>query len=547
MNYSKKLTLPASTAAAAGMATAILLLSALALPPAAVAFAQSDSMMEKKGGDDGGVMTKDGDTMTMEKGNTTATMMMEKGGHTSKALRGQISNVQLEGGQPRWIQSGIWVLRASEDSASFTARINMVGADGTSPHTHTISRFAADDIVNKDDNYTITGTATITANGEQVSDVPLTISVMNHVLVAIKIDPAALDGHFGQGSIYGTVSQSKSSGSMAKNGSSSGAMTKDEGAMMEQKQKLAKTSVPVTLPLTRGFVNGSEVFYISTEASDKGLADHLTEVTGSRVAYSPALASAPPGSLANIYAFSNGIAGPGPLGFQPNVADSQPGDERYSPLWRINTVEWQQGKAPRELRSEQQILDASAAGDVKVTFTDMVVNCPFVQWEGGALQVRENKKLADDTPYGGGQVISIDTARMQATFVGHRGFAPDGSTIYYIATDASVKEVADALGVVHVEKTGSVLATGAASDLWVFTNGIKGTGPMGFQASVAGSNVGDESYSPLWRILATTWSDAGRNARLLTTSGQISAAGEDGRVSIEVAGVVVNCPFVEGA
>ena len=48
--------------------------------------------------------------------------------------------------------------------------------------------------------------------------------------------------------------------------------------------------------------------------------------------------------------------------------------------------------------------------------------------------------------YGGGQVLNIDTKKMQVTFVGHRGFAPNGSTIYYIATDASVKNVADALG-----------------------------------------------------------------------------------------------------
>src|SRR5215472_11992325 len=44
-------------------------------------------------------------------------------------------------------------------------------------------------------------------------------------------------------------------------------------------QNLTKTNVPVTLPLTRGYVNGFEVFYISTEASDKGLADHLTNLT----------------------------------------------------------------------------------------------------------------------------------------------------------------------------------------------------------------------------------------------------------------------------
>lgn len=316
----------------------------------------------------------------------------------------------------------------------------------------------------------------------------------------------------------------------------------ERGVMVDK--KLTRTSVPVTLPLTRGFAGGNEVFYISTEASDKDLADHLTSLTGSRVAYAPALAKAPAESLANIYAFSNGIEGEGPLGFQPNVADSKPGDEGYSPLWRINVVEWQEGAQVRELRSEQEILAAANADEVTVTATDMVVNCPFVQWEGGSLQLRENTNLSDDAPYGAGQVLEIDTEGRKVTFVAHRGLAPDGSTIYYIATDASVKEVADALGVIHVEKTDSALLTGAASDLWVFTNGIEGTGPMGFQASVAGSDIGDDAYSPLWRILAATWEDADK-ARFLTTAQEIGAAGQSGMLSVEIAGVVVNCPFIE--
>jgi hypothetical protein len=69
---------------------------------------------------------------------------------------------------------------------------------------------------------------------------------------------------------------------------------------------------------------------ISTEASDKGLADHVTNFTHSRVSFAPELKNAPPQSLANIYVFRNGIKGSGPLGFQPNVADSQPGDLGYS-------------------------------------------------------------------------------------------------------------------------------------------------------------------------------------------------------------------------
>jgi hypothetical protein len=256
-------------------------------------------------------------------------------------------------------------------------------------------------------------------------------------------------------------------------------------------QNLTKTNVPVTLPLTRGYVNGFEVFYISTEASDKGLADHLTNFTHSRVSFAPAIKNAPPQSLANIYVFRNGIKGSGPLGFQPNVADSQPGDPGYSPLWRINNVEWKQGVSPKELKSETDILSAQKNGELTISSSDAVVNCPFVQWHGGSLKERTDKTLSDQMAYGGAQVLNTDIKKMQVTFVGHRGFAPDGSTIYYIATDASVKKVADQFGVTFVNKTGAALLSGGSSDLYVFTNGIKGTGPMGFQPSIVSTNVGD--------------------------------------------------------
>lgn len=317
-------------------------------------------------------------------------------------------------------------------------------------------------------------------------------------------------------------------------------------AVMEEKmmmQKLTETNVPVTLPLTKGYVDGFEVFYISTEASDKDLAEHLTKVTGGRVAYTPVLAKAPSASLANIYAFKNGIAGSGPLGFQPNVADSQPSDAKYSPLWKVNMVEWKEGVVAKELKSEADILAAQAKNELTITPTNLVVNCPFIKWNGGQLQIRSDMTLTDESPYGGGQVLDINTVKMQVTFVAHRGFAPDGKTIYYIATDASVKEVADALGVIFVEKTGKTLITAASSDLFVFTNGIKGTGPMGFQASIASTNVGNAFYSPLWRILATTWSDPSQ-AQFLTTHAEITSAGTSGRLTTEIAGVVVNCPFV---
>jgi hypothetical protein len=321
-------------------------------------------------------------------------------------------------------------------------------------------------------------------------------------------------------------------------------MSRSSSSIMRE-QNLTDTSIPVTLPLTPGYANGHEVFYISTEASDRDLAALMTNWTGARVVYAPSLANTPPAALANIYAFKNGIEGSGPLGFQPNVADSEPGNATYSPLWRIILVQWKEGISPTELKSEREIIAALQEGRLTIEPTKMVVNCPFIQWGGGgSLMVREDKTLTDQSPYGPGQVLEIDTENKQVTFVAHRGFAPDGSTIYYIATDASSQDVANALGILFVNKTGPVTLSGASSDLWVFTNGISGTGPMGYQASITGSNIGDTQYSPMWRINTATWKDPSA-AKFLTNASEIASFASGGMLSTEIAGFVVNCPFVE--
>jgi len=346
-------------------------------------------------------------------------------------------------------------------------------------------------------------------------------------------------------SVYGsTMSQDTGNTSMRITEESSGDTVDRSMMAIVEQQNLTRTSIPVTLPLTQGYANDHDVFYISTEASDKDLADLMTNWTGARVVYAPSLANTPPAALANIYAFKNGIQGSGPLGFQPNIADSEPGNENYSPLWRVILVEWKQGVTPVELKSEQEIAAAAQEGKLTILPTKMVVNCPFIQWEGGSLMLREDKTLTDESPYGPGQVLEIDTEHKQVRFVAHRGFAPDGSTIYYIATDASNPDVANALGVLFVNKTASVTISGASSDLWVFTNGIRGTGPMGYQASIASSDVGDIQYSPMWRITTATWKDPS-TARLLTSASEIGTLTSEGMLSTQIAGFVVNCPFVE--
>jgi len=318
--------------------------------------------------------------------------------------------------------------------------------------------------------------------------------------------------------------------------------SKDLGSVL----KLSNANLPIVIPLVKGLYDGKNVFYITTEASDSTIADALSKFTNFPVTFAPALAKAPASSLANIYAFKNGVKGGGVLGFQPNVVDSIPGEAKYSPLWKINLVEWKDASNATVLGSDDEIMNAFNSGKITITPTTIVVNCPIVQWEGdkegtvpaGHLKIRDG--ISESGSYGNAQVLNIDTDKMQVTFVAHRGFGPDGSTIYYIATDASQNGPADALGIVLANKTQSTISTSAAADLYQFSNGIVGSGPLGFQSGVGSAKQGDQYYSPMWRIQVVTWKDPTmatvlENVHDITSKGTLTDTME--------AGFIVNCPF----
>ncbi|MGI0018047.1 MAG: DUF7482 domain-containing protein [Nitrosotalea sp.] len=318
--------------------------------------------------------------------------------------------------------------------------------------------------------------------------------------------------------------------------------SKDLGSVL----KLSNANLPLVIPLVKGLYDGKDVYYITTEASDSTIASALGKFTNFPVTFAPALAKAPASSLANIYAFKNGVKGGGVLGFQPNVVDSIPGEMAYSPLWKINLVEWKDATAATVLGSEDEIVKALAAGKITITPTTIVVNCPIVQWGGNAdgtipaghMKIRDS--ISESGAYGSAQVLNIDTDKMQVTFVAHRGFGPDGSTIYYIATDASQKGPADALGIVLANKTQSTITTSAAADLFQFSNGITGSGPLGFQSGVGSSKQGDQYYSPMWRIQVITWKDPSM-ATVLENTQDITS--KSSMTDMATAGFIVNCPF----
>lgn len=137
------------------------------------------------------------------------------------------------------------------------------------------------------------------------------------------------------------------------------------------------------LPAGKAYAEGKEIFFVHTETSDADVAELLTNMMDSPVLYAPGLADTPETALAEVYVFENGLEGKGPLGYQADVFDNPPGEEGYSPLRRLNVVSWADPGQARLLTSGQEIIAAEAAGEVSIHQPGVVINMPFVVWEGG--------------------------------------------------------------------------------------------------------------------------------------------------------------------
>lgn len=120
-----------------------------------------------------------------------------------------IGIVDDENGEPLWIISGIWKTnlsnqtQAGDNSTVFDASFEMIKTDGTSKHTHTITNFVLADTSNQNNHTVFNGTGTISMPQGPVTEVPISIQVMNNSLGIINIGPNKIDNHFGTEPVYG--------------------------------------------------------------------------------------------------------------------------------------------------------------------------------------------------------------------------------------------------------------------------------------------------------------------------------------------------------
>ncbi|MGB6593290.1 MAG: hypothetical protein WBE68_17460 [Candidatus Nitrosopolaris sp.] len=146
--------------------------------------------------------------------------------------------------------------------------------------------------------------------------------------------------------------------------------------------KLTTPNAPVVIPLVKGLYDGKDILLITTEVSDKAMKDQIGNFTGFPVNYAANLTRSQ--DIGNLWIFKNGVKGPGFMGFQASVVDSIPGDPNYTPLWKVSIVEWKttSGTTPTILGSDDAIAAAQTKGQITITHTNVIVNCPILQWGG---------------------------------------------------------------------------------------------------------------------------------------------------------------------
>lgn len=190
----------------------------------------------------------------------------------------------------------------------------------------------------------------------------------------------------------------------------------------------------------------------------------------------------PGNRLAPIWTVTNPAAG------QHNIIDTVPGKADYSPLWQVSMVTFKEGVAPRLLKSKTEVDAAVKAGDVTVTKTNTVVNCPVLGFG--------QKKVAG---FSGGRVI-------------------------------------------HYYDLGPVKAApgNAVVPLYTVTNPV---GPQQHNVTKDTLAPGQTKYPPLWGIIKVTFKP-GVTPRLLVSYAQIAKARAAGQVTITRTSLVVNCPVV---
>ena len=128
------------------------------------------------------------------------------------------------------------------------------------------------------------------------------------------------------------------------------------------------SATTVAQSVVYGYYDGHIDSMLSTDVSDKA------QAKSQHINYSPALVTQPADKYPSLYQVM-GTAAPN----QPVVFGREPGETDYSPPWQEVTVQWNGGATPVLLVKDDQIKELASKGELTVTPTPIVLDCPIVK------------------------------------------------------------------------------------------------------------------------------------------------------------------------
>jgi|APTNR8051073442_1049403.scaffolds.fasta_scaffold01349_4 hypothetical protein len=149
----------------------------------------------------------------------------------------------------------------------------------------------------------------------------------------------------------------------------------------------------------------------------------------------------------------------------------------------------------------------------------------------------------------GGDGMGPPDGSMTQEFAPLVGGIYNGDDLYFIHTEASDPDVASRLtsmmGGVQVTLVPQLAAAPPEllAPLYVFTNGVEGNGPFGFQKDIFDSVPGDPAYRPLRYLHLVEWR-VGTTPRTLSSVAEVEAAQTAGEVTVTQPGIVANMPVL---
>lgn len=143
--------------------------------------------------------------------------------------------------------------------------------------------------------------------------------------------------------------------------------------------EINKEEMTVTFVAHRAWgPDGKTIYHIITDATPSGPAD-MMGIPSSPSSFNLITNS----SRSDLFQFKNGIKSSGSLGFQPSISTAIPGDENYSPIWRVYVVEWNNPKNAKILETISDIDSSKKANLISVNLartmnSNTIVNFPFI-------------------------------------------------------------------------------------------------------------------------------------------------------------------------